>query len=50
MLKYIISNAMCYTMLYMLKWMRKRKYKIGTLRTRGLHGSALSAYIHGGIP
>ena len=27
----IISNVMCYTMLYMLEWMRKRKYRIGTL-------------------
>ena len=46
----IISNTMCYTMLCMLKWMRKEKYRIGTLRTRGLRGSALLAYIHGGIP
>ena len=45
-----ISIAMCYTMLYMLEWMRKRKHKIGTSRTRGLRGSALTAYIHGGIP
>ena len=27
----IISNVMCYTMLCMLEWMRKRKYRIGTL-------------------
>ena len=45
----IISNAMCYTMLCMLEWMRKEKYRIGTLRTRGLHGSDLSAYIYEGI-
>ena len=30
-----ISNMLCYTMLYMLKWMRKGKYRIGILRTRG---------------
>ena len=41
---------MCYTMLCMLEWMRKRKYRRGILRTRGLRGSALTAYIHGGIP
>ena len=41
---------MCYTMLYMLKWMRKEKYKIETPRTQVLRGLALSAYIHGGIP
>ena len=46
--KYIISNAMCYTILYMLEWMRKGKYKIGTLRTRELCGSALLAYIYRG--
>ena len=46
----IISNVICYTILCMLKWMRKEKHRIGTLRTRGLYGSALSAYIHGGIP
>ena len=45
-----ISNGMCYTMLCMLEWMRKRKHRIGTLWTRGLRGSALTAYIHGGIP
>ena len=50
MLKYIISNAMRYTMLYMLEWMQKGKYKIGILRTQGLHGSTLSTYIHEGIP
>ena len=44
-----IINAMYYTMLYMLEWMRKEKYRIGTLRTQELRGSALSAYIHGGI-
>ena len=44
-----ISNAMCYTMLYMLEWMQKGKYKIRILRTQGLRGSALSAYIHRGI-
>ena len=44
----IISNAMRYTMLCMLEWMRKEKHRIGTLITWGLHGSALSAYIHGG--
>ena len=48
--KYIISNVMCYTMLYMLEWIRKGKHRIGTPRTQGLRGSALSAYIHGGIP
>ena len=37
-------------MLYMLEWMWKGKYRIETQRTRELHGSALSAYIHGGIP
>ena len=46
----IISNVMGYTMLCMLEWMRKGKHRIGTLRTRGLRGSALTAYIHGGIP
>ena len=25
----IISNRMCYTMLYMLEWMQKRKHRIG---------------------
>ena len=45
----IISNAMCYTMLYILEWIRKRKYRIGTPRTRGLHDLALLAYIHGRI-
>ena len=49
LIKYI-SNAMCYTMLYMVEWMRKGKHRIGTLRTQGLRGPALSAYIHGGIP
>ena len=29
-LNIIISNAMCYTMLYMLEWMRKRKHRIWT--------------------
>ena len=47
---YIRNNAMCYTMLCMLEWMRKMKHRIGTLRTQGLRGSALMAYIHGGIP
>ena len=42
-----IRNAI---MLCMLEWMRKRKHRRGTLRTRGLRGSALTAYIHGGIP
>ena len=46
----IISNAMYYTILYMLEWMRKRKHRIGISRTRGLHNSALTAYIYGGIP
>ena len=46
----IITNEMRYTMLCMLEWMRKEKHRIGTLKTRGLHGSTLSAYIHGGIP
>ena len=45
-----ISNAMCYIMLCMLEWMRKMKHRIGTLRTRELRGSTLTAYIHGGIP
>ena len=45
-----ISNAMCYTMLCMLEWMRKGEHRIGILRTRGLRGSALTAYIHGEIP
>ena len=45
-----ISNEMWYTMLCMLEWMRKRKHRIGALWTRGLRGSALTAYIHGGIP
>ena len=40
---------MCFTMLYMLEWMQKKKHKIGTSWTRGLRGSAMSAYIHGGI-
>lgn len=30
----IIINTICYTMFYMLEWMRKGKYKIGTSRTR----------------
>ena len=46
----IISNVMCYIMLCMLEWMRKGKYRIRTPRTQGLRGSALMAYIHGGIP
>ena len=41
-----MSNAMYYTMLYMLECMRKGKHRIRTPRTRGLHGSALSTYIH----
>ena len=45
----IISNAMCYTMLIMLEWMRKGKHRVGILRIRGLRGSALTVYIHGGI-
>ena len=49
-LNIIISNAMCYAMLSMLEWMRKGKYRIGTPRIQGLRGSALTAYIHGGIP
>ena len=44
-----ISNGMCYTMLYMLEWMRKKKHKIRIPWTRELRGSALSAYIHEGI-
>ena len=40
---------MCFTMLYMLEWMQKKKHKIGTSWTRELRGSALSAYIQGGI-
>ena len=50
MLNNIISNAMCYTMLYMLEWMWKGKYRIETSRTRGLRSSVLSAYLHRGIP
>ena len=46
----IISNAMCYTMLYMLEWMWKEKHRIGIPRTQELRGSVLSAYIHGEIP
>ena len=46
----IINNMMCYIMLCMLEWMRKEKHRIGTLRTQGLRGSALTAYIHRGIP
>ena len=46
----IISNAMCYTILCMLEWMRKGKYRVGTLRTQELRGLALTAYIHEGIP
>ena len=42
----IISNGMCYIMLCMLECMWKGKHKKGTPRTRGLRGSALSAYIH----
>ena len=38
-----ISNAICYTMLYMLEWMRNEKHRIGTLKTRVLHDSA---YVH----
>ena len=44
-----ISDAICYTMLYMLEWMQKEKYKIGTPRTRELHGSTLLTYAHEGI-
>ena len=40
-----ISIEMCYTMLCMLEWMRKRKYRRGILRTRGLRGSALTARV-----
>ena len=45
-----IINAICYTMLCILEWMRKGKHKIGTPRTQELRGSALKAYIHEGIP
>ena len=45
-----ISNGMCYIMLYMLEWIWKEKYRIGTPRTQGLRGYALMAYIYGGIP
>ena len=48
--KEIISNVMCYTMLYMLEWMRKKKHRIEILRIQGLRGSALMAYIYGRIP
>ena len=41
---------MCYSMLCMLELMRKGKYRVGTLRTQESHGSALTAYIHEGIP
>ena len=34
--KYIISNTICYIMLYMLEWMPNEKYRIETSRTRGL--------------
>ena len=37
-------------MLHMLEWMWKGKHRIGIPRTRELRGSALSAYIHEGIP
>ena len=47
--KYIISNTICYIMLYMLEWMPNEKYRIGTLRTRELRGSTLSTNIHGRI-
>ena len=50
MLNNIISNAMCYTMLYMLEWMWKGKHRIGISRTRELRSSVLSAYLHRGIP
>ena len=40
---------MCYSILYMLEWMWKRKYRIKIPRTQGLRGSILSAYIHGGV-
>ena len=46
----IISNAMCYTMLCMLEWMRKGKHRIGIPRTQRLRGSDLMAYVDGGIP
>ena len=45
-----ISDAICYTMLYLLEWMQKEKYNISTPRTRGLHGSTLLTYAYGGIP
>ena len=47
--KYIISNTICYIMLYMLEWMPNEKHRIGTSRTRGLRGSTLSTNIHGRI-
>ena len=31
--KYIISNVICYTKLYMLEWMQKEKHRIGTQKT-----------------
>ena len=42
MLNNIINNAMCYIMLYMLEWMGKGKYRIGTLRTRELRSLAFT--------
>ena len=47
---YYYSNGMCYTMLCVLEWMRKKKHRVGTPRTQRLRGSALMVYIHGGIP
>ena len=57
----IISNVMCYTILCMLEWMQKGKYRIEGLhlyyvrgsitpRIQGLRDSALMAYIHREIP
>ena len=47
--KYIISNTICYIMLYMLEWMPNEKHRIRTSRTRELRGSTLSTNIHGRI-
>ena len=40
MLNILVMVVLCYTMLYMLKWMWKGKHRIWILRTWGLRGSA----------
>ena len=44
-----ILATRCVISCYMLEWKWKEKHKIGTLKTRELRDSALSAYVYGGI-